>query len=88
MNKHLFTRGYEEKLPEILALLKALLEKQTGLQYIEIIIWYILSTAENLTVSDLKKMVENNLSDMQGEMIMTLAEKIKQEGITGVKQAK
>jgi hypothetical protein len=38
MNKHLFTRGYEEKLPEILTLLKALLEKQTGLQYIEIII--------------------------------------------------
>jgi hypothetical protein len=88
MNKHLFTRGYEEKLPEILTLLKALLEKQTGLQYIEIIIRYILGTAENPTVSDLKNMVENNLSVMQGEMIMTLTEKIKQEGITGVKPAK
>jgi len=45
--KHVFTPGYEEKLPEILGLLKALLEKQTGLQYIEIIIRYILRTAEN-----------------------------------------
>jgi hypothetical protein len=39
--KHVFTPGYEEKLPEILGLLKALLEKQTGLQYIETIIRYI-----------------------------------------------
>jgi hypothetical protein len=66
-----FTTGYEEKLPEILALLKALFEKQTGLQYSEIIIRYIFSTVENMTVLDLKNMVENNLSAMQGEMIMT-----------------
>jgi predicted transposase/invertase (TIGR01784 family) len=79
--KHVFTPGYEKKLPEIISLLKALLEKQTGLQYIETIIRYILNTAENMPVGDLKNMVEKNLSAEQGEMIMTLAEKIKQEGI-------
>ena len=67
--------------------MKALLEKQTGLQYIEIIIRYILKTADNMTVSDLKNVVEKNLSFKQGEMIMTLAEKIKQEGVQeGIQQ--
>ena len=85
--KYVFTPGYEEKLPEILGLLKALLEKQTGLQYIEIIIRYILRTAENMTATNLKKMVEDNLSVDKGEMIMTLAEKFIQEGIQqGIQQ--
>jgi flagellar biosynthesis/type III secretory pathway protein FliH len=57
------------------------------LQYIEIIIRYILSTAENTTATDLKKMVEENLSAKQGKMIMTLAEKFIQEGIQqGIRQ--
>ena len=34
-----------------------------------------------MAVADLKNMVEKNLSADQGEMIMTLAEKIKEEGI-------
>jgi hypothetical protein len=85
--KHVFAPGYEKKLPEILSLLRTLLEKKTGLQYIETIIRYILNTAESITVSDLKHMVEKNLSAYQGEMIMTLAEKIKQEGIQqGIQQ--
>ena len=85
--KHVFTPGYEKKFPEILSLLRTLLEKQTGLQYIETIIRYILNTAEDMAVADLKNMVEKNLSADQGEMIMTLAEKIKQEGIQeGIKQ--
>jgi hypothetical protein len=85
--KHVFTPGYEEKLPEILSLLKALLEKQTGMQYIETILRYILNTADNLGVADLKHMVEANLSFTQGEVIMTLAERIKQEGIQqGIQQ--
>jgi hypothetical protein len=42
--------------------LKALLEKQTGLQYIETNILYILNTAENIAVPNLKKIVEENLS--------------------------
>jgi predicted transposase/invertase (TIGR01784 family) len=79
--KHVFTPGYEKKLPEILSLLRTLLEKQTGMQYIETIIRYILNTAENLAVADLKNIVERNLSSKQGEVIMTLAERIKQEGI-------
>jgi len=79
--KHVFTPGYEKKLPEILSLLRTLLEKQTGLQYIETILRYILNTAEDMAVADLKNMVEKNLSADQGEMIMTLAEKIKEEGI-------
>jgi len=40
-----------------------------------------------MTVSDLKNVVEKNLSFKQGEMIMTLAEKIKQEGVQeGIQQ--
>jgi flagellar biosynthesis/type III secretory pathway protein FliH len=40
-----------------------------------------------MTATDLKKMVEDNLSVDQGEMIMTLAEKFIQEGIQkGIQQ--
>ena len=60
--KHVFTPCYEEKIPEILSLMQALLENRTGLQYIETIIRYILSTADTLAVTDLKQMVEENLS--------------------------
>jgi hypothetical protein len=42
--------------------LKALLEKQIGLQYIKTIIRHILNTAENIAVPNLKKIVEENLS--------------------------
>ena len=40
-----------------------------------------------MTATDLKKMVEDNLSVDQGEMIMTLAEKYIQQGIQqGIRQ--
>jgi ribosomal protein L31E len=79
--KHVFTPGYEEKIPDILSLLKTLLEKQTGLQYIETVIRYILSTSEDMSAEELKQIVEEQLSAEQGVLTMTIAEQIRQEGI-------
>ena len=74
--KHVSTPGYEDKIPDILSFLKTLLEKQTGLQYIETVIRYILSTAKNL-----KQIVEEKLSAEQGALTMTIAEQLKQQGM-------
>ena len=79
--KHVFTPGYEEKIPDILSLLKTLLEKRTGLEYIETVIRYILSTTEEMSVEELKQIVEEKLSAEQGTLTMTIAEQIRQEGI-------
>ena len=79
--KHVFTPGYEEKIPDILSLLQTLLEKQTGLQYIETVIRYILSTAENMSAENLKQIVEEKLSAKQGALTMTIADRIRKEGM-------
>jgi predicted transposase/invertase (TIGR01784 family) len=78
--KHVFSPDYEGKLPEILSLLRSLLEKETGMQYIEAVLRYIFSTAEHIKVDDLKRIVKNKLSESQENTIMTLAERLKQEG--------
>ena len=85
--KHVFRPDYRERIPEILKLLRELVEKKTGMQYIEAVLRYIFHTVEGMGVEELKPIVEQNLSSEKGEWIMTLAEKIKDEGIQqGIQQ--
>jgi predicted transposase/invertase (TIGR01784 family) len=79
--KHVFTPGYEDKIPDISSLLNTLLEKQTSLQYIETVIRYILTTAENMSAENLKQIVEEKLSAEQGALTMTIADRIRKEGM-------
>ena len=48
---------FAQKLPGILYLLPSLVEKETGMQYIEIVLRYILSTVEDMGTRELKEMV-------------------------------
>ena len=85
--KHVFRQDYREKIPEILKLLRELIEKKTGMQYIEIVLRYIFHTVEGMGVDDLKPIVEENLSEEKGGWIMSLAEKVRNEGIQqGIQQ--
>ena len=85
--KYVFHPDYHERLPSIFALLRSLLEKETGMQYIETIIRYVLSTVENMEAEDLKTMVEQTLSPEEGGLVMTLAEKLRTEGMEqGIQQ--
>lgn len=78
--KYVFRPDYHERLPSIFALLRMLLEKETAMEYIETVLRYVLSTVENMSAEDVKSMVEQSLSPEKGELVMTLAERLRNEG--------
>ncbi len=78
--KHIFDRDFTGRMPGILSLLKDLSEKETGLQYFESLIKYIFSNVEDMTPEKFQSIVSNALSEDKGGLIMTLAEKLRNEG--------
>ncbi|MFH2059978.1 MAG: Rpn family recombination-promoting nuclease/putative transposase [Pseudomonadota bacterium] len=77
---HIFEQDFAQKLPGIFSLLKDLSEKETGLQYFESLIKYIFSNVEDITTEQFQTIVSNTLSEDKGGLIMTLAEKLRNEG--------
>jgi predicted transposase/invertase (TIGR01784 family) len=80
--KYIFTPELHHKLPEIFSLLRTLRGKETGLQYLEVVFRYLASALEDdeLSVKQIKEIAEEAISKETGEYIMTLAEKLKNEG--------
>ena len=80
--KYIFKPELQHKLPEIFSLLRTLVEKETGLQYLETIIRYLASVLdeEELSLQQIKEMAEQAISKETGGYIMTLAEKLRKEG--------
>jgi len=80
--KYVFDPEFRHKLPEIFSLLKTLMEKETGLQYLETVLRYLTSVVseDELSLEQIKGMVEQAISKETGEHIMTLAEKLRNEG--------
>jgi len=92
--KHIRDPDLDRKLPGIFALLKALMEKETGLQWLEVVIRYLASARDDdeLSVDQIKEIVEQSVSKDMGGFVMTLAEKLRNEGeikgeIKGLKEA-
>ena len=95
--KYIFKPELRHKLPEIFVLLRTLMEKETGLQYLETVIRYLASVLDEdeLSLNQIKEMAEQAISKETGEYIMTLAEKLRKEGekrgekrgIRGLKEA-
>jgi hypothetical protein len=78
--KHVFAPDLQEKLPGILSLMKTLMEKETGLQYLETVLRYLFNTIDVISAETIKEVAEKALSTSEGEYIMTLAEKLRKEG--------
>ncbi len=72
--------AFMDKLPEILVLMRDLLQQETGLQYLEIVLRYVLSVIQEGSEEVLKEIVAKALSGKEGEYVMTLAEKLRSEG--------
>ena len=81
--KYVFRPDYREKIPAILRLLRELVEKKTGMQYIETVLRYIFNTVEGMDVDELNPIVEQNLSTDKGELVMTLDAKGHPAGLVG-----
>jgi hypothetical protein len=78
--KHIFSPDLQDKLPDVFSLFKDLSESQTGLQYLESLIRYLLSNTDDLEINDLKSIVSNAVDQNKGDMVMTIAERLRQEG--------
>ncbi len=84
--KYVYHPGFQEKLPQIFSLFRELLEKDTGMQYLETVMRYVLAASE-ITLDKLKTAVESGLSEKGETVTMTTAEKLINEGIQkGIQQ--
>jgi predicted transposase/invertase (TIGR01784 family) len=80
--KHIRDPDLLQKLPGILALMQKLMEKETGLQWLEVVIRYLASAREKdeLSWKQIKDIAEKAISEEAGRYVMTLEEKTKNEG--------
>ena len=80
--KHIRDQDLRQKLPGILALMQALMEKETGLQWLEVVIRYLASALDedDLSWEQIKEIAEKAISKETGGYVMTLAEKLRNEG--------
>jgi hypothetical protein len=58
------------------------MEKETGMQWLEVVLRYLASARDDdeLSVDQIKEMVEQAISKETGEYVMTLLEKLRNEG--------
>ena len=78
--KYIFKEELLEKLPGILGLLRELLHKRTGLEYLETILTYLAKGTEKLNKEDLSKAVKAVFSEQGGNAMATIAEQWIEEG--------
>ena len=79
--KHVFEPDLADRLPNIFSLLKELSKKKTGLQYFESLVKYVFSNVYDITVDKMQAIVHNALLEDKGEYIVTLAEKLRKQGL-------
>jgi predicted transposase/invertase (TIGR01784 family) len=85
--KHIFDLDIAKKLPGIFALMREVTEAENGLRFLEKILRYLFNTADDITPDELKRMVEESLSQEKGDFTMTIAERLRQEGFEqGIRQ--
>ncbi|MDZ7665857.1 MAG: Rpn family recombination-promoting nuclease/putative transposase [Desulfotignum sp.] len=80
--KHISEQELRYRLPDIFSLFRALMEKETGLQYLETVVRYLASVLDEdeLSLQQIKEIAEQAISKDTGGYIMTLAEKLRNEG--------
>lgn len=81
--KYIFRQDFRDHLPEILNLLRDLSERQRGLEYIEVILRYIVNAGpeENISYEAIRSAVEEALSYKGGEELRTVADSLIEQGM-------
>jgi hypothetical protein len=80
--KHIRDPDLQRKLPDIFALLRTLMEKETGMQWLEVVLRYLASARDKKELSweQIKEIAKKAISEEAGRYVMTLEEKTKNEG--------
>jgi predicted transposase/invertase (TIGR01784 family) len=85
--KHIFSDDLAERLPEILALLRNLLDKRSGLEYLQTALRYVASGTDSIGKERLEEVVIEVLKNQGGDIMPTIAEQWIQEGMQqGIQQ--
>ena len=78
--KHIFDKDIIQKLPKILSLFKDISNQDSGLKYLETFIRYLFNTVDNITTDEVDNIIKQSISEDKGDLIMTLAERLRSEG--------
>ena len=78
--KYIFRDELHDRLPGILALTAELLDRETGLQYVETLLRYLTAGTDQLGAQELMQAVAQALPEEGGTLMPTIAEQWIQEG--------
>lgn len=79
--KHIFSKDVGDRLPGIFDLLKGLMGKRTGLQYLEAALRYVLSGASHVKKEDVVHALKHIPMEEGGDLMATLAQKWIDQGM-------
>ena len=79
--KHIFSSDLPEKFPGILGLLKDLLNKRNGLEYLETVLRYVASGSDQIGSAEIEESVRQVFEGQGGDIMPTAAEQWIEQGI-------
>ena len=85
--KHIFAEDLADRLPGILELLKDLLNKRSGLEYLETLLRYVASGSDQIREEEIERGLKEILREKGGDIMPTVAEQWIERGIQqGIQQ--
>ena len=79
--KHIFSSDLPEKFPGILGLLKDLLNKRNGLEYLETVLRYVASGSDQIGSAEIEESVRQVFEGQGGDIMPTAAEQWIEQGM-------
>ncbi len=79
--RHIFLEDLRERLPEIIKLLESLVDKRSGLEYLETVLRYVASGSDQIKEEDIESAVREVLREKGGDIMPTVAEKWIEQGM-------
>ena len=79
--KHIFSSDLPEKFPGILGLLKDLLNKRNGLEYLETVLRYVASGSDQIGSAEIEESVRQVFKGQGGDIMPTAAEQWIEQGM-------
>jgi predicted transposase YdaD len=79
--RHIFLEDLRERLPEIIKLLESLVDKRSGLEYLETVLRYVASGSDQIKEEDLESAVREVLREKGGDIMPTVAEQWIEQGM-------
>ena len=85
--KHIFAADLADRLPGILKLIKDLLNKRSGLEYLETLLKYVASGSDQIREEEIERGIKEILREKGGDIMPTVAERWIEQGIQqGIQQ--